>query len=98
VAKYLGWISTTVIALAGIVVGVMPVDFGPRWVWFTIGVVFGFLAAFTFSSVWRSGDEAGAPGESKKVSQKPTMAAGENSTQIVNEGGGTFNIEKKKDS
>ncbi|AQA03684.1 hypothetical protein BVC93_16065 [Mycobacterium sp. MS1601] len=95
-AKYLGWFSTTVIALAGLVIGVLPVDFGPRWVWFTIGVVFGFLAAFTFPRVWGSNDQADAVAPVKKVEQKPTMTAGDNATQIINEGGGTFNIEHKK--
>lgn len=32
----------------------------------------------------------------KTVHQKPTMTAGANSNQIVNEGGGTFNINPNK--
>jgi hypothetical protein len=98
VAKYLAWIGATVIALAGIVIGVLPIDTGPRWVWLTIGIAFGLLAAFTFLTVWRSNDQAGAPSTNKKVEQKPTMIAGERSTQIVNEGGGTFNIGREKES
>ena len=72
--------------------------YGPRWVWLTIGIAFGLLAAFTSLTVWRSNGQAGAPTTNKKVEQKPTMTAGENSSQIVNEGGGTFNINKGKDS
>lgn len=97
-AKYLAWIGTTVIALAGIVLGVLPIDTGPRWVWLIIGIAFGLVAALTFLTVWRSNDQPGTPTTTKKVEQKPTMTAGKNSSQIVNEGGGTFNIDKRKDS
>src|SRR5215212_923624 len=75
-AKHLAWIGATVIALAGIVIGVLPIDTGPRWVWLTIGIAFGLLAAFTSLTVWRSNDQAGAPTTNKKVEQKPTMTAG----------------------
>lgn len=95
-AKYFAWIGATVIALAGIVIGVLPIDTGPRWVWLTIGIAFGLVAALTFLTVWRSNDQAGAPSTNKKVEQKPTMTAGKNSSQIVNEGGGTFNINTDK--
>lgn len=54
------------------------------------------VAALTFLIVWRSNDQAGAPSTNKKVEQKPTMTAGKNSSQIVNEGGGTFNINTDK--
>ncbi|GJN97004.1 hypothetical protein NJB18091_23770 [Mycobacterium marinum] len=96
--KYLAWIGATVIALAGIVIGAMPIDAGPRWVWLTIGIGFGLLAALTFLPVWRSNDQTGVPTTRKKTEQNPTMIAGERSNQIVNEGGGTFNIGHEKDS
>lgn len=66
-AKYLAWIGTTVIALAGIVIGVLPIDTGPRWVWLTIGIAFGLVAALTFLSVWRSGTESGELGPNQRV-------------------------------
>lgn len=96
--KRLAWFGTTVIALAGIVIGVIPIDIGPRWLWLLIGVGFGLAAAFTFLPVWRPDGQAETPVQSKTVNQKPTMTAGDNSTQIVNQGGGTFNINKSKGS
>lgn len=56
-AKYLGWISTTALTALGLVMGILDADFGPPWLWFAIGIACGFLAAFTFKSVWRSDDE-----------------------------------------
>lgn len=97
-AKYLAWIGATVIALAGIVVGVLPIDTGPRWVWLTVGIAFGLVAALTFLTVWRSNDPPGAQSTTDNSRRNPRMTAGDNATQIVNEGGGAFNINKGKDS
>lgn len=95
-AKYLAWFGSTVIALAGIVIGILPIGIGPRWVWLTVGIAFGLVAALTFLAVWRPNNQTVGPSTGKKVKQNPTMTAGDNATQIVNEGGGTFNIEQKK--
>lgn len=54
--KYLAWIGTTVIALAGIVIGVLPIDSGPRWVWLTVGIGLGIsakpVAMLTLRAEW----------------------------------------------
>lgn len=94
----MAWFGTTVIALAGVVIGVIPIDIGPRWVWLLIGIGFGLAAAFTFLPVWRPDGQADRPIKSKTVTQKPTMTAGDNSNQIVNEGGGVYNINTDKES
>ncbi|WP_019970246.1 hypothetical protein [Mycobacterium sp. 141] len=82
----------------GIVIGALPIDTGPRWVWLTIGIAFGLVAALTLLTVWQSNDRPDTPATTNNVEQKPTMTAGDNATQIINEGGGTFNIDKRKDS
>ena len=79
-AKYLAWIGATVIALAGIVIGVLPIDTGPRWVWLTIGIVFGLVAALTFLAVWRTNSSDSQP----SINQR--LTAGKNS-RIIQAGG-----------
>ncbi|SCX33263.1 hypothetical protein [Mycolicibacterium fluoranthenivorans] len=98
-AKKLAWIGTTILALAGLIIGVLPIDIGPRWVWFAVGIALGTVAGLTFVSVWKPTDESiGESTSTKTVNQKPMMTAGDNSNQIVNEGGGTFNIGNGKEN
>ncbi len=75
-AKCLAWISTTVISLAGIVIGVLPVELGPRWVWLAVGIALGLLAALTFPRVWRSDQGDAGP------SVEQSIKTGKNSRTI----------------
>ncbi|WP_131812109.1 hypothetical protein [Mycobacterium mantenii] len=78
----LAWIGTTMIALTGIIIGVLPLDAGPRWVWLIVGIALGIAVAVTYPRVWPKGSSRGTP--QKPVKQRLTTGKG---SRVIQAGG-----------
>jgi hypothetical protein len=52
----LAWTAGVVVALAQIIIGVLPLEVGPRWIWLTIGLGIGIGLGATYPRVWGSSD------------------------------------------
>lgn len=98
----LSWIGNVILAVIAIVLAWVPLraDVGK---WGTVAIAVLVVAA-AITMFPRRGADGSTARLINSVRPKirghhnPTMTAGERSTQIVNEGGGTFNIGREKES